>query len=114
MHIFTYYVFFQTIMSRKESVIWDYFTPINDTSAKCGICKVEKKHAISSTSNLRRHMTTRHPTINLSTRRRVVQDDDEEEERILNEVRMYLNKNSGNYYVCIYIIDIQNTDYNIM
>lgn len=59
-------------------------------------------------------MTTCHPTINLSTRRRVVQDDDEEEEMILNEVRMYLNKNSGNYYVCIYIIDIQNTDYNIM
>lgn len=74
MHIFTYYVFFQTIMSRKESVIWDYFTPINDTSAKCGICKVEKKHAISSTSNLRRHMTTCHPTIDLSTRRRVVQE----------------------------------------
>lgn len=53
-------------------------------------------------------MTTCHPTIDLSTRQDdVVQDDDEEEE-------MILNKNSGNYYVCIYIIDIQNTDYNIM
>lgn len=65
--------------NRKESVIWDYFTSLSETSANCGICKKPFRHTKSSTSNLRRHMNTCHPTINLSARRHA------EDEELLNE-----------------------------
>uniref|UniRef100_A0A8D9FH44 Zinc finger BED domain-containing protein 1 n=1 Tax=Cacopsylla melanoneura TaxID=428564 RepID=A0A8D9FH44_9HEMI len=57
-------------MSRiKDSVVWDYFTIVNDTSAKCGLCSNVMKHPKSSTSNLKRHLKSRHPTVNLEARR---------------------------------------------
>lgn len=57
-------------MNRKSSVIWDYFTMVENNKAKCGFCKVILKVNQSSTTNLLRHMNTKHPTTDLSKRSR--------------------------------------------
>ncbi|KAE9523772.1 hypothetical protein AGLY_015832 [Aphis glycines] len=57
-------------MNRKISVIWDYFTVIESDKAKCGFCKTVLKFNQSSTTNLLRHIKSKHPTTDLSKRSR--------------------------------------------
>lgn len=57
-------------MNRKTSVIWDYFTVIESDKAKCGFCKTVLKFNQSSTTNLLRHIKSKHPTTDLSKRSR--------------------------------------------
>jgi len=65
-------------MSRKTSIIWDYFTIVEDDKAKCNFCKTVLKFNQSSTTNLLRHIRSKHVTIDLSKRRTPNDDVDEE------------------------------------
>ncbi|VEN41952.1 unnamed protein product, partial [Callosobruchus maculatus] len=53
-------------MAPKKSIIWNFFTekPKSEKIAVCGICKQELNFK-STSNNLRKHMTRKHPTINL-------------------------------------------------
>lgn len=51
---------------RKSSKIWDFFQiDADNVSVKCGLCRIKLKNNRSSTSNLIRHIKSKHPTINL-------------------------------------------------
>lgn len=65
-------------MNRKTSAIWDYFTIVENDKAKCNFCKIVLKINQSSTTNLLRHIRSKHVTIDLSKRRRPNDDVDEE------------------------------------
>jgi len=53
----------------KSSVIWDYFQLDSDNiNVKCGLCRSKLKNNRSSTSNLIRHIKSKHPTVNLLNR----------------------------------------------
>ncbi|CAI6359260.1 unnamed protein product [Macrosiphum euphorbiae] len=65
-------------MNRKTSAIWDYFTIVENDKAKCNFCKIVLKFNQSSTTNLLRHIRSKHVTIDLSKRRRPNDDVDEE------------------------------------
>lgn len=53
----------------KSSLVWDYFTIEKDNiMVKCGLCRIKLKNNKASTSNLIRHMRSKHPTINLLNR----------------------------------------------
>ncbi|XP_046399472.1 uncharacterized protein LOC124165965 isoform X3 [Ischnura elegans] len=51
-------------MRRKRSVIWNYFTPIDESRATCHICKLKVAYKTSVT-NLRSHLRNRHREIDL-------------------------------------------------
>lgn len=49
---------------RKTSSLWNFYSAVDSTKAKCNICK----HVLScktSTSNLKKHLERKHPTISL-------------------------------------------------
>jgi len=52
-------------MNRKTSVIWVYFTVIESDKAKCSFCRTVLKFNQSSTTNLLRHIKSKHSTTNL-------------------------------------------------
>lgn len=70
--------FLLNIMSRKTSIIWDYFIIVEGDKAKCNFCKTVLKFNQSSTTNLIRHIRSKHVTVDLSKRRRPNDDLDEE------------------------------------
>lgn len=79
----------------KSSVVWDYFTLEKDNiTAKCGLCRMKLKHNKASTSNLIRHVRTKHPTINLLNRNiRMIEEQEDnpaEIESTSNVVSTYL------------------------
>lgn len=50
----------------KFSIIWDIFKLDPDNiHVKCGLCRTKIKINRSSTSNLIRHIKSKHPTVNL-------------------------------------------------
>ncbi|MGH0128134.1 UNVERIFIED_CONTAM: hypothetical protein FKN15_033575 [Acipenser sinensis] len=53
----------ETISSRKQSSIWCHFTPVTSSKAKCDICCNELSYSGGSTTNLHRHLKTKHPTV---------------------------------------------------
>lgn len=53
-------------MNRKRSVIWNHFSIISDTIAKCSYCMQTIKYTGGSTGNLMRHLKTKHVTIQLT------------------------------------------------
>lgn len=63
----------------KSSVVWDYFTLIGD-QVKCGICRLSMKLNRSSTSNMMRHLRTKHSTVDLKKRRILPDEADEPDE----------------------------------
>jgi len=56
----------------KYSVVWNFFTRLDDDQAKCGICKTILKVNRSSSTNVIRHLRTRHPTTDLAPHPRAV------------------------------------------
>lgn len=53
----------------KSSVIWDVFQlEADNIHVKCGLCRTKLKNNRSSTSNLIRHIKSKHPTVNLLNR----------------------------------------------
>lgn len=68
--------FLLNIMSRKTSIIWDYFIIVEGDKAKCNFCKTVLKFNQSSTTNLIRHIRSNYR--DLSKRRRPNDDLDEE------------------------------------
>lgn len=79
----------------KSSIVWDYFTLEKDNiTAKCGLCRIKLKHNKASTSNLIRHVRSKHPTINLLNRNiRTIEekeDDPAESASTSNVVSIYL------------------------
>lgn len=52
----------------ETSSMWNYFTVVdaNLKNAKCDLCS-QKMSYRSTTSNLKNHMTRRHPTVNISS-----------------------------------------------
>lgn len=50
---------------KKTSHIWNFFTPQDDTKAKCNLCKQIISYK-TSTSNLKRHFERKHPLVNLT------------------------------------------------
>lgn len=48
----------------KKSCMWEHFDQIDNTQAKCFICKCLVSYK-SSTSNLRKHMNRKHPTVRI-------------------------------------------------
>ena len=51
--------------SRRTSVVWTQFNYMSDTAAVCMICKAKLSTKDGSTANLRRHLRTKHPTVQL-------------------------------------------------
>ncbi|KAJ8923077.1 hypothetical protein NQ315_001629 [Exocentrus adspersus] len=49
---------------RKKSILWNFFSPSGNGRATCNICHHNLSHQ-SSTSNLKKHMHRRHPTVYL-------------------------------------------------
>ena len=49
---------------RKRSDLWNFFEPVDEKSsfASCNICKAKLSFK-TSTSNLKKHMINRHPTV---------------------------------------------------
>ncbi|VVC41286.1 Ribonuclease H-like domain,Zinc finger C2H2-type,Zinc finger, BED-type,HAT, C-terminal dimerisation, partial [Cinara cedri] len=53
----------------KSSVIWDYFQLDQDNiNVKCGLCHIKLKNNRTSTSNLIRHMMSKHLTVSILNR----------------------------------------------
>ncbi|CAH1114850.1 unnamed protein product [Psylliodes chrysocephalus] len=50
---------------RKNSYLWNFYSELYNTFAKCNICAVELSYR-TSTTNLRRHMQSKHPTVSLN------------------------------------------------
>lgn len=52
------------VKRNKSSVLWEFFSTIEGDSnfAKCKTCK-QKLSYKTSTSNLKKHMTKKHPTV---------------------------------------------------
>ncbi|XP_076284838.1 E3 SUMO-protein ligase ZBED1-like [Lasioglossum baleicum] len=48
--------------NRRRSTVWDHFAKIDDTQAKCNICKRLFKMKYGNTSGLSRHLKYVHPT----------------------------------------------------
>lgn len=62
------------LKKKKTSEIWRFFDPIDEVFAKCNICKNKISYK-TTTSNLKKHMKTKHPTVTLpesSTRKKNV------------------------------------------
>jgi hypothetical protein len=51
-------------LKRKTSIIWNFFTPEDELKALCNFCK-QKFSYKSSTTNLKAHITRKHPSIKL-------------------------------------------------
>lgn len=69
---------------QKKSAIWLHFEVVNDLKAKCNLCRSVYSSFGGTTSNLRKHMRNKHPTIQIedSNRRgekRPMKSDDIEE-----------------------------------
>lgn len=60
--------------ARKRAAIWTHFDKISETTAKCKICKNNLSHKGGSTANLKRHLSTKHVTVQLVEAR--VEEDD--------------------------------------
>lgn len=58
----------ENLLKRKTSFIWALFTIKNEKEANCNICKLGFKYG-SSTTNLKRHIQNKHPTIDLETQK---------------------------------------------
>ncbi|XP_022193575.2 uncharacterized protein LOC111051375 [Nilaparvata lugens] len=50
------------IHSRKTSLMWQYFTVIDENVAKCKYCEKDLRYR-SSTSNLKKHLRKAHPSL---------------------------------------------------
>lgn len=50
---------------RKISYLWNFFSEVDETFAKCNICSVKLSYR-TSTTNLKRHMESKHPTVKLN------------------------------------------------
>lgn len=48
----------------KTSKLWKYFEPVDDHFATCNMCK-QKFSYRTSTSNLKKHILNKHPTIRI-------------------------------------------------
>lgn len=51
---------------RKTSELWKFFDPIDENYATCNMCK-QKFSYKTSTSNLKKHLKTKHPTVTIPT-----------------------------------------------
>ena len=45
---------------RKRSIIWSYFTPVNNDEASCDICQKTIRHC-GNTTNMTKHLKVKHP-----------------------------------------------------
>lgn len=55
-------------MSNKTSAVWLHFESISDNKAKCVYCKsVFSSKGGSCSSNLRKHLLAKHPTVDIGT-----------------------------------------------
>lgn len=61
--------------TRKRSDVWSHFVATSATEAKCNICKKSFSTKGGSTSNLRRHLKSSHPTVLLAQVRTETADD---------------------------------------
>lgn len=50
---------------KKTSSVWLYFSFITDDTAQCDICHNTYSHKAGTTSNLRKHLKAKHPTIEI-------------------------------------------------
>lgn len=53
-------------LNRKRNAIWNHFTNKSHTVAKCSYCGHNVSYGGGSTSNLMRHLKTRHVTVSLT------------------------------------------------
>lgn len=51
-------------MRNKSSPVWDFFTVIDKTNAKCNMCKLQMSYK-SSITNLKKHIERKHPTVKI-------------------------------------------------
>lgn len=49
----------------KSSALWQFFEEIDTEYAKCNMCK-QKLSYKTSTSNLKKHLNSKHPTVSLT------------------------------------------------
>lgn len=49
---------------KKTSPVWNYFTPIDNRDAFCNECRRRVSYK-STTTNLRKHLASKHPNISL-------------------------------------------------
>lgn len=50
------------ISKKKTSVLWTFFEPVDEYYAICNMCKSKFSYK-TSTSNLKKHIQNRHPTV---------------------------------------------------
>lgn len=50
---------------RKTSELWNFFKPIDSVFATCNLCKMKLSFK-TSTSNLKKHLQSKHPTVKVS------------------------------------------------
>lgn len=53
-------------LSQKKSDIWLHFSPLSDNKAKCNLCHSIYSHKGGSTSNLKKHLQHKHPSVLVS------------------------------------------------
>lgn len=70
LHTFSHIV----VMSRKTSSVWEHFSLVSGTKAKCHLCKKVLAYKGSSTSNLNKHLQL-HPSVNPAKKKRKKCDD---------------------------------------
>lgn len=51
------------ISGKKRSNVWMHFSRVNDSRAKCDICKNEFSYKGGSTSNLSKHLKAKHVSV---------------------------------------------------
>lgn len=79
------------LAKRRTSKLWNYFTPTDENFAKCDICKIPVSYK-TSTSNLKRHMGRKHPTVNLNNTANIQEKSSlsiNEKNVILSNVRIF-------------------------
>lgn len=84
--------------SAKTSPVWLYFTmlPNSDAKANCDLCKSTLSCKGGSSSNLRKHLTAKHPTIDLKVKFQRLKKAATTELEILPPASVNLNQN-GTY-----------------
>lgn len=61
-------------MSSKTSAVWLYFLEIGQGKVKCELCNKNFSYKYGSSSNLKRHLTAKHLTIELGSGERFATD----------------------------------------
>lgn len=68
-------------MDKKTSPVWQYVTLVGTGKIKCNLCQKQFQFTHGAVSNMRKHLRTKHPTVDLGDSnerfQRPINDEDE-------------------------------------